>query len=240
MARAGGTEFSLHLCEVLEQELDALLPKTGGGSANPRAASAWDFTASQICLEDLPGLLSRLADPGDEVCRRLRRRLSGSFRALLEQLGRENGPEAEAMAEALANELNRLLREEDLADDLAKACRRERVRLSDELEMLLADPPADLQRLHRLLLEEIFPAELESSCERRLAAVSDRIHAHQRGLAALCLSGGGVRSAVFSLGVVQGLARRKLLQGFDYLSAVSGGGYLGGLLSAWIHRHPRG
>src|SRR6185295_7309720 len=216
MARAGGTEFSLHLCEVLEQELDALLPKTGGGSANPRAASAWDFTASQICLEDLPGLLSRLADPGDEVCRRLRRRLSGSFRALLEQLGRENGPEAKA--EALANELNRLLREEDLADDLAKACRRERVRLSDELEMLLADPPADLQRLHRLLLEEIFPAELESSCERRLAAVSDRIHAHQRGLAALCLSGGGVRSAVFSLGVVQGLARRKLLQGFDYLS----------------------
>ena len=26
----------------------------------------------------------------------------------------------------------------------------------------------------------------------------------------------------------------------DYLSTVSGGGYLGGLLSAWIHRHPRG
>src|SRR5262249_29050556 len=27
---------------------------------------------------------------------------------------------------------------------------------------------------------------------------------------------------------------------FDYLSTVSGGGYLGSWLSAWIHRHPRG
>src|SRR6185295_17905484 len=92
----------------------------------------------------------------------------------------------------------------------------------------------------RLLLEEIFPAELEASGERRLREVYRRVHAHPHGLAALCLSGGGIRSAVFGLGVVQGLARRNLLHAFDYLSTVSGGGYLGGLLSAWIHRHPRG
>lgn len=51
---------------------------------------------------------------------------------------------------------------------------------------------------------------------------------------ALCLSGGGIRSATFSLGVVQGLAIKKVLPDFHYLSTVSGGGYLGSLLSAWI------
>jgi Patatin-like phospholipase len=55
-------------------------------------------------------------------------------------------------------------------------------------------------------------------------------------LAALCLSGGGIRSASFALGIVQGLSRAGLLEQFDYLSTVSGGGYTGGWLIAWIHR----
>lgn len=55
-------------------------------------------------------------------------------------------------------------------------------------------------------------------------------------LAALCLSGGGIRSAAFALGVVTGLARAGVLGGFHYLSTVSGGGYTGGWLGAWIHR----
>jgi len=53
---------------------------------------------------------------------------------------------------------------------------------------------------------------------------------------ALCLSGGGVRSATFNLGIIQGLARHGLLDKFDYLSTVSGGGFIGGWLSAWIRR----
>jgi hypothetical protein len=56
------------------------------------------------------------------------------------------------------------------------------------------------------------------------------------GHAALCLSGGGIRSASFSIGVIQALAQRGLIQGFDYLSTVSGGGFAGGWLSAWLHR----
>jgi hypothetical protein len=52
--------------------------------------------------------------------------------------------------------------------------------------------------------------------------------------AALCLSGGGIRSAAFSLGVIQDLAYRGLLTQFQYLSTVSGGGYIGGWLSRWI------
>jgi len=53
--------------------------------------------------------------------------------------------------------------------------------------------------------------------------------------AALCLSGGGIRSAAFSLGVLQALARGKLLTSFHYLSTVSGGGYIGGWLLALLH-----
>jgi len=55
-------------------------------------------------------------------------------------------------------------------------------------------------------------------------------------LSALCLSGGGIRSATFNLGVIQGLAKIGLLKKFDYLSSVSGGGYIASWLRTWIHR----
>jgi hypothetical protein len=60
-----------------------------------------------------------------------------------------------------------------------------------------------------------------------------RIHALAVPRTALCLSGGGIRSASFALGVLQGLARHGLLSHFHYLSTVSGGGYIGSWLSAW-------
>lgn len=48
---------------------------------------------------------------------------------------------------------------------------------------------------------------------------------------ALCLSGGGIRSASFCLGVMYGLARKKWLLNFDYLSVVSGGGFAGAFMA---------
>jgi hypothetical protein len=69
----------------------------------------------------------------------------------------------------------------------------------------------------------------------RLRAAFARRHGAP-GLAALCISGGGIRSATFALGALQELARRGLLSQFDYLSTVSGGGYIGSWLTAWIHR----
>lgn len=56
-------------------------------------------------------------------------------------------------------------------------------------------------------------------------------------LSGLALSGGGIRSATFNLGVLQALDRFRVL-GFDYLSTVSGGGYIGGWWSAWVARNP--
>ena len=52
----------------------------------------------------------------------------------------------------------------------------------------------------------------------------------------LALSGGGIRSATFSLGVLQGLAQLKLLKSVDYLSTVSGGGYTGSFLGGLFCR----
>ncbi|HYC06032.1 MAG TPA: patatin-like phospholipase family protein [Azospirillaceae bacterium] len=50
-------------------------------------------------------------------------------------------------------------------------------------------------------------------------------------LAGLALSGGGIRSATFCLGALQALAHKNVLRAFDYMSTVSGGGYIGGSLS---------
>jgi hypothetical protein len=69
-----------------------------------------------------------------------------------------------------------------------------------------------------------------------LREIYKRVHQTGPPLSALCISGGGIRSATFALGALQELGRRGLLAQFDYLSTVSGGGYIGSWLSAWIHR----
>jgi hypothetical protein len=77
------------------------------------------------------------------------------------------------------------------------------------------------------------PAE-EAELEKKLLTAIDEPPTE---LAALCISGGGIRSATFALGVLQGLARFGLLEHFHYLSTVSGGGYIGSWLSAWRSLH---
>jgi hypothetical protein len=79
-------------------------------------------------------------------------------------------------------------------------------------------------------------AEKKKEENRRRIEIYKAIHGLEEKRWALCLSGGGIRSATFCLGVLQGLARTKLLGRFDYLSTVSGGGYIGSWLTAWIHR----
>ena len=102
-----------------------------------------------------------------------------------------------------------------------------------------APPPVE-----RVLAEEYAFLHPASGAADAVAGAGpvDVVHRHARANhAALCLSGGGVRSGSFALGVLQGLARAGLLDKFDYLSTVSGGGYIGGWLTAWRYRaHHRG
>lgn len=56
----------------------------------------------------------------------------------------------------------------------------------------------------------------------------------------VALSGGGIRSATFCLGVFQAMARKEgVLQQIDFMSTVSGGGYFGSFLGVWINRARR-
>ena len=55
-------------------------------------------------------------------------------------------------------------------------------------------------------------------------------------LVGLAFSGGGIRSATFGLGVLEGLKKHNLLDKVHYLSTVSGGGYIGGWFSANCRR----
>ncbi len=89
--------------------------------------------------------------------------------------------------------------------------------------------------LHEVLESEFvalhgkLPADYPSLAEpeTRLKAFWAAVHGLKEKRAALCISGGGIRSAIFGLGILQGLARCGLLDRFHYLSTVSGGGYIG-------------
>ncbi len=97
--------------------------------------------------------------------------------------------------------------------------------------------PAGPLRLHEVLREEYqtlrpgFDFSGENTPE-----VLDKLRQQEQPLSALCISGGGIRSATFALGALQALAEHRLLGKFDYLSTVSGGGYIGSWLTAWIKR----
>jgi hypothetical protein len=85
---------------------------------------------------------------------------------------------------------------------------------------------------------ELVPAIADSiNNSERDAILARRVHygiANSKDAVALALSGGGIRSATFALGVLVSLAERNILPQIDYLSTVSGGGYLGSFLSAFL------
>ena len=104
-------------------------------------------------------------------------------------------------------------------------------------------PGNDSTREHDVLSEEL----VHIDARRRLRSIADgpsppvkpvnlQQEADKRKLIGLAFSGGGIRSATFNLGILQGLAGLGLLKYFDYLSTVSGGGYIGAWFTAWIQR----
>jgi hypothetical protein len=142
------------------------------------------------------------------------------------------------------------------SEDLVRLCR---ALLETERGRALADNVPDVAaltaaerwstrlRFNRVVLEIAFHGLLKSVDDRELERLFGELSAAEQARGdedkqfrwALCLSGGGIRSASFSLGVLQGLAENGLLDRFDYLSTVSGGGYIGAWLSAWIARQQR-
>lgn len=101
--------------------------------------------------------------------------------------------------------------------------------LAAEFKHLYNEPPADLGSAK----------DSSPRCDGAFCANVARNHL-KKGTAALCFSGGGIRSASFCLGVAQALAKKGLFDKFKYLSTVSGGGYTGSMLSAWAYRSEQG
>ena len=233
------TECSLALADVLEDEFREI------SGDDPVSAPPWEFHATQILKAE--ELRTRLIEGRDRAARGLAERELQPLVAELVEKGTPKGADdLAALAVALANGFNELLDREDLYQDgthgspadsgirLNTAARFAGVPFrSQTREHIITGP---VRQRNRLILEDAFP-EIQSRDDARLARVFAR--AHERKFAALCLSGGGIRSASFALGVVQGLARLGLLERFQYLSTVSGGGYVGAWLSAWMHRAGR-
>jgi hypothetical protein len=97
--------------------------------------------------------------------------------------------------------------------------------------------PEVLAEEYQALRSESSYAPLDPSRpDSALAELFQKVHRDPKPFSALCISGGGIRSATFALGALQSMADKGYLGEFDYLSTVSGGGYIGSWLTAWIHR----
>jgi hypothetical protein len=92
------------------------------------------------------------------------------------------------------------------------------------------DEHADEDRVPK----EVFAAELADINARRKRNNKAEYDARSCQPTGVALSGGGIRSASFCLGALQGLESQTKsgIKGVDYLSTVSGGGYVGCALTA--------
>jgi choline dehydrogenase-like flavoprotein len=97
--------------------------------------------------------------------------------------------------------------------------------VSEKAALTILDDPRD--RDYPALVRK---TEAEAVEKRRKVALSAA--GETTGLA---LSGGGIRSAAFNLGVLQALAQKNKLRQIDFLSTVSGGAFIGGFLGRLFH-----
>ncbi|MFN0107004.1 MAG: patatin-like phospholipase family protein [Bryobacteraceae bacterium] len=90
----------------------------------------------------------------------------------------------------------------------------------------------------KVAFNDVFARELDEVAARRetcgMGPPEPGPPSTEQRLMGLALSGGGIRSASFCLGVIQALAKEDLLQRVDYLSTVSGGGYIGACVSSLL------
>ena len=130
-----------------------------------------------------------------------------------------------------------------LIDELAILERRDhppRERQVPEQPPAPADPAAAAARLARNLAREAKVQKIHdyvhAASDTDAQMVRARVAMLDEHVTGLSFSGGGIRAGTFAVGFLQGLANLGLLERFDYLSTVSGGGYAGGWLTAWLKR----
>ena len=235
-ATAQDAARTLDLHEILEDEYAALHPADDPRPLDAGTAVECLFTVQQ--LRDVPALVRlvcegivAVANPSPTrvavtVIAQGQAELQAEAAALGDLAADSDGLRAGRFRDLLVSRLNELI-----AGDLVSDRRFRDLRLV--AGVVSADASEERRpRANRLLIEAALAPAVARIRDVRLAALYGRARPH--AATALCLSGGGIRSCAFALGVATALARRGLLGKFDYLSTVSGGGYLGGWLSAWM------
>ena len=219
-------EWPLPLWLVLREELAELRPPAPDASKPP---ALYNFFPADVL--DLEQLEKKLARPELERFLISVDKGSTEIKPPAAKATPQISPEA-----ATAEKLNRLLDSPDLYKAFPDLPESQWIK-QQKPESLPKPKLKNLKELNRALLDRAFAGAVRPADHKILADVVEELHSSK--LSALCFSGGGIRSATFCLGVVQGLARKlsseSVLEKFDYLSTVSGGGYLGGWLAAWTH-----
>ncbi len=83
--------------------------------------------------------------------------------------------------------------------------------------------------------DELIPKSKRTRTEAKNSAIANAGE-WPDDLAGFGISGGGVRSATLNIGVLQAMARAKWLRKIDFLSTVSGGGYVGAFVGRFYDR----
>ena len=125
--------------------------------------------------------------------------------------------------------------------------------MADDAVRELVEPPPDDDFGRLYAFDEVFQQEIdlinlrrkddprgtiELEVEDPQSPSGERIRrpCENAGVVGLALSGGGIRSAAFCLGALQALDAAGVLKHVDYMSTVSGGGYIGCSLTASLEQ----
>jgi len=244
----------LLLCEVLLEEYESLGQPTLGHEVSDIKKEIDEYHARERVSD------SELDE--EEINGKFVKDIYRLMREALQRKASEQANEEADKYRQLYSKLYKSLSETDLdkvveraviaeiyghVDELKARYERKYISEADTTKRSSLADEATLKAIHDEVLESPpDPTEQSSSRTKLSSSISAEVAGIGRDEAervsartlrsALCLSGGGIRSATFNLGILQGLARHGLLDRFDYLSTVSGGGFIGGWLSAWVAR----
>ena len=222
-----------------------------GASAPP----AWLSSSDVLLLEALHAVDRRLVDRAQRVAfaaELLRRRAIAQWQAVRgahtnqQRLGRDDTTLAPLRRLSVsARKLALALKVEPPAAGVDTVFERAVALLKAfakaiETEKLALDLREDIDRALEVAHRHFVVCGPGSQNEDAAGVELQNLRMHADAMVGLALSGGGIRSASFSLGAIQALAQRGLLSSFDFVSSVSGGGYAASLLCAWAYRHRRG
>lgn len=184
------------------------------------------FVAGGLCDVAENGLLANtlVGNPSDEYAPEVRRaRLFAMTKFMLLLFGA-------AATLAAAGGACRMMSgrgKTSVKDDSEEDTRTNRIQSFDDLVKLETD---------EIFFDTKRRSKDEPYCKIHAAADEQYVAFREADLIGLALSGGGIRSATFNLGLLQGLHRSRLLKLFDYVATVSGGGYVASFWSEWLVR----